>query len=56
LITFGSPLNKVLYFFVTKIKIRETLRSFITQQLYGFRQEPEVLRQDPIALSLHGWL
>ena len=46
-ITFGSPLNKVLYFFRTRINVYETIRGHITQQLYGFRQLQNLLTQDP---------
>lgn len=46
-ITFGSPLNKVLYFFRTKVKIYETVRAHIVQELHGFRQVPDLLTRDP---------
>jgi hypothetical protein len=46
-ITFGSPLNKVLYFFRTKTKVFETVRRHILQELHGFRLMPNVLTRDP---------
>jgi hypothetical protein len=46
-ITFGSPLNKVLYFFRTRIKVYETLRQHIVQELHGFRQLSDLLTRDP---------
>jgi len=46
-ITFGSPLNKVLYFFRTRIKVYETIRGHIVQELHGFRQLPDLLTRDP---------
>jgi hypothetical protein len=46
LITFGSPLNKVLYFFRTKTKVYETVRQHIIQELQGFRLLPDLLMQD----------
>jgi hypothetical protein len=46
-ITFGSPLNKVLYFFRTKVKIYETVRSHIIQTLHGFRLSQDLLTRDP---------
>lgn len=52
LITFGSPLNKVLYFFRTKVKVYETIRGHIIQELYGFRQLPDLLTRDPTIRDL----
>ena len=46
-ITFGSPLNKVLYFFRTKVKVYETVRGHIVQELHGFRLPPSLLIRDP---------
>lgn len=46
-ITFGSPLNKVLYFFRTKIDIYETVRSHIIQEMHGYRQQENLLTRDP---------
>ncbi len=43
LITFGSPLNKVLYFFRTIVEDRETVRAKILARLYGFRRPRELL-------------
>jgi hypothetical protein len=37
-ISFGSPLNKVLYFFRRKLAINETVRAHIINELYGFRR------------------
>lgn len=50
-ITFGSPLNKVLYFFRTKIKVYETVRGHIVQKLHGFRQLPDMIMRDPTILD-----
>lgn len=50
-ITFGSPLNKVLYFFRIKIKDYESVRSHILRELLGFRQQESLLMRDP---SLRG--
>lgn len=36
LVTFGSPLNKVLYFFRVQVKANETLRAHIVQELHAF--------------------
>ena len=46
-ITFGSPLNKVLYFFRVKIKVYETIRSHIVREIYGYRQQEALLPRDP---------
>jgi len=48
LITFGSPLNKVLYFFRTRTKVYETFRRHILQEERGFRLLPDLLARDPI--------
>lgn len=50
-ITFGSPLNKVLYFFRISIKDYESVRSHIVRELLGFRQQESLLMRDP---SLRG--
>lgn len=47
LITFGSPLNKVLYFFRTKVKGYETIRAHILNELYGYRRITGPLQSDP---------
>lgn len=52
-VTFGSPLNKVLYFFRTKIRIYETVRSHIVRELLGFRQQESLIMRDP-ALTGNG--
>ena len=46
-ITFGSPLNKVLYFFRIRIKDYESIRSHIVRELLGFRQQESLLTRDP---------
>ena len=46
-ITFGSPLNKVLYFFRTKIKVYETVRRHIIQDLQGFRLLSDINMETP---------
>jgi len=46
-ITFGSPLNKVLYFFRTTVKDYETIRAHILTMLFGFRRPQELLTSDP---------
>lgn len=46
-VTFGSPLNKVLYFFRTKTKVYETVRAHILFETHGFRQLPVLLTRDP---------
>jgi len=45
-ITFGSPLNKVLYFFRSRVKVYETVRAHILNDLHGFRQVPDLLSSD----------
>jgi len=60
-ITFGSPLNKVIYFFRTKVKVYETVRAHIVQELHGFRQAPDLVtrgwviadERDPIDYRLY---
>ncbi len=47
LITFGSPLNKVVYFFRTKVPAYDTIRAHILNELHGFRRPPELLTADP---------
>jgi hypothetical protein len=46
-ITFGSPLNKVLYFFRSKLKPYETVRAHILNELHGFRRLEALLTSDP---------
>lgn len=46
-ITFGSPLNKVLYFFRSKLKPYETVRAHILNELHGLRRLPTLLTSDP---------
>lgn len=45
-ITFGSPLDKVLYFFRQRIKPYETVRAHILHELHGFRRLPDLLTSD----------
>jgi hypothetical protein len=45
LITFGSPLDKIQYFFRTKVNGHEGVRAHILNDLFGFRRHP--LLQDP---------
>jgi len=45
-ITFGSPLDKVLYFFRQQLKPYETVRAHILHELHGFRQRPDLLTSD----------
>jgi hypothetical protein len=52
-ITFGSPLNKVLYFFRVKIKPHECIRAHIVRDLYGFRRKPTMLEADTSILDSH---
>ncbi len=40
MITFGSPLDKILYFFRTKVSGHELVRAHILEELYGFRRQP----------------
>jgi len=47
LVTFGSPLNKVLYFFRTRVGIHQTLRAHIVNDLHGFRLPSELFASDP---------
>lgn len=47
LVTFGSPLNKVLYFFRTRVGARQTLRAHIVNDLHGFRLPRELFASDP---------
>lgn len=51
-ITFGSPLNKVLYFFRVKINIYETIRSHIVQEIHGYRQMEALLTRDSLIRDL----
>jgi len=56
-VTFGSPLNKVLYFFRTTVQKSETIRSHILATLHGFRRPQDVLRDpridDGLAIGSH---
>lgn len=45
-ITFGSPLDKVLYFFRQRVKPYETVRVHILHELHSFRQMPALLTSD----------
>ncbi len=47
LVTFGSPLNKVLYFFRTRVGASQTVRAHIINDLHGFRLPPELFGSDP---------
>jgi hypothetical protein len=47
LITFGSPLDKIVYFFRTTVRAYETIRAHILNELYGFRLPAELLVSDP---------
>lgn len=47
LITFGSPLNKVLYFFRTTVPSYETIRAHILNEIHGLRRAPEIATIDP---------
>ena len=38
LITFGCPLNKIVYFFRTRVASYETVRAHILRDLHGFRR------------------
>lgn len=53
-ISFGSPLNKVLYFFRRKLAINETVRAHIVNELYGFRRLKSKVENSEI--SEHGRL
>jgi hypothetical protein len=45
-ITFGSPLDKVWYFFRQKVKTNEKVRAHILHELHGFRRIPDLLTSD----------
>ena len=45
-ITFGSPLNKILYFFRPRVDSQQTIRTLILRQRYGFRRPRRPLRTD----------
>jgi hypothetical protein len=47
LVTFGSPLNKVLYFFRTRVGVTQTVRAHIINDLHGFRLPRELFASDP---------
>jgi hypothetical protein len=47
LVTFGSPLNKVLYFFRTRVGSSQTVRGHIINDLHGFRLQPDLFASDP---------
>jgi hypothetical protein len=51
LITFGSPLDKIVYFFRTKLRACETVRAHIINELYGYRRCRELLQSDPDILD-----
>lgn len=52
LITFGSPLDKVLYFFRQRVSPYETVRAHILHELHGFRQLPDLLTSDASIVDL----
>jgi len=45
-ITFGSPLNKVLYLFRARVGMHETVRAHIIQETHGYRQLADLLTRD----------
>jgi hypothetical protein len=47
LVTFGSPLNKVLYFFRTRVEVGQTVRGHIINDLHGFRLPRDLFASDP---------
>jgi len=47
LITFGSPLDKIFYFFRTKVRAYETIRAHILNELHAFRMFPALAATDP---------
>lgn len=47
LVTFGSPLNKVLYFFRTRVGVTQTVRAHIINDLHGFRLPADLFASDP---------
>jgi len=47
IITFGSPLDKIIYFFRTKVRAYETVRAHILNELHGFRLADALLASDP---------
>ncbi|HET8578755.1 MAG TPA: hypothetical protein VFO18_16785 [Methylomirabilota bacterium] len=47
LVTFGSPLNKVLYFFRTRVEVGQTVRGHIVNDLHGFRLPRDLFASDP---------
>lgn len=47
LVTFGSPLNKVLYFFRTRVEVGQTVRGHIINDLHGFRLPRGLFASDP---------
>lgn len=42
-VTFGSPLDKIVYFFRTTLRPYETVRAHIINELHGFRRPPDLL-------------
>jgi hypothetical protein len=38
----------LIYFFRTKVKVYETVRGHIVQELHGFRQAPDLVTRDPV--------
>jgi len=47
LITFGSPLDKIVYFFRTTVRAYETIRAHILNELHGFRMPTQLVVSDP---------
>jgi hypothetical protein len=52
-ITFGSPLNKVVYFFRTKLPPYQTIRAYILNEIHGFRRVSEH-HTDPLIRDANG--
>jgi hypothetical protein len=52
-ITFGSPLNKVVYFFRTKLPPYQTIRAYILNEIHGFRRVSEH-HTDPLVRDANG--
>jgi hypothetical protein len=46
LVTFGSPLNKFVYFFRAKVSPYEVVRAHILHDLHGFRRSPDLSDSD----------
>jgi hypothetical protein len=47
IITFGSPLDKIVYFFRTQVRSYETVRAHILNELHGFRMARGLSASDP---------